>query len=94
VVDREGLEVSDEEIEAQIAESTERLGDRADEIRAALNDPDRLRDLVSRMLANKAVERLVAIAKGEVAEPADAEEDTTLTEEQVESRAQLEQEGS
>jgi trigger factor len=94
VVEREGLEVSDEEIEAQIAESTERLGDRADEIRAALNDSDRLRDLVSRMLANKAVERLVAIAKGEVAEPADAEEDATLTEEQVESQAQPEQEGS
>jgi trigger factor len=64
IVEQEGLAVSDEELDGQIAESSERYGESADEVRAALSAPEGRRDLRNRMLANKAVQRLVVIAKG------------------------------
>jgi trigger factor len=68
IVEQEELEVSDEALDVQIAESSERYGERADEIRDALSTPEGRRGIRQRMLANAAVERLVAIAKGEAAE--------------------------
>lgn len=74
VVEQEDLEISDEALDVQIAESSEQYGEQADEVRAALSSPEGRRDLRNRMLANKAVQRLVAIAKGEtVGAPAPAE---------------------
>lgn len=70
VVEREGLEVSEEALDVQIVEASERYGDQADELRAALSAPENRRGIRNRMLANQAAERLVAIAKGEAAEQA------------------------
>jgi trigger factor len=86
VVRQEDLEVSDEALDAQIAESSERYGERAGEVRAALSAPEGRRDLRSRMLANKAVQQLVAIAKGETDQVTGDEEDSVETEEREESQ--------
>jgi trigger factor len=77
VVQQEDLTVSDEELDRQIAESSERYGEQADDVRAALDTPEGRRDLRNRMLANKAVLRLAAIAKGEAAGTMAAEDDPT-----------------
>ncbi len=75
IVEQEGLEISDVELDIQIAESSEEYGKRADEVRATLSSPEGQRSVRNRMLANKAVQRMVAIAKGEAPEvPADAGE--------------------
>jgi trigger factor len=85
VVRLEGLAVSDEDLDRRIAESSERFGERAGEVRAALSTPEGRRDVRNRMLANKALERLVAIAKGEVEESTAAEDKLRETEEPQES---------
>jgi trigger factor len=72
VVEQEGLAVSDEELDKQIAESSEAYGERADEVRAGLGTPAARTELRTRMLANRAVERLVAIARGEAEGSAEA----------------------
>lgn len=74
VVEREDLGVSDEELDIQIAESSEEYGEQAEAVRAVLRTPERQRDIRGRMLASKAVKRLVAIAKGEAAESAVSED--------------------
>lgn len=80
IVQLEGLEVSDEELEEMIDRSSEQWGERADEIREALRTTEEREDLRSRMLANKAAERLIAIAKGEVPEPAHADDTDEIEE--------------
>jgi trigger factor len=85
VVDHEDLEVSDEALDVQIAESSEQYGDLSEEIRERLNRPEGRRGLRNRMLANAAVERLVAIAKGEapkVGEAGDEEVSEEASEEE------------
>jgi len=72
VVEQEGLAVSDEELDKQIAESSAAYGDRADEVRAGLDRPAARSELRTRLLANRAVARLVAIARGEAEGPAEA----------------------
>ena len=71
IVEQEDLEISDEELDIQIAESSEQYGERAEEVRAALEAPEAQRDVRNRMLANKAIQRLVTIAKGEFSEVED-----------------------
>lgn len=77
IVEREDLEVSDEELDVQIAESSEQYGERAEEVRTALMAPDAQRDIRNRMLANKAIQRLVTIAKGEFSGDDEVPEDET-----------------
>jgi len=72
VVELEGLEISEDALDAQIAMTTEQYGEGAEEIRAALHRPEQRRNLRNRMLANRAVGRLVTIAKGELEEEAAA----------------------
>lgn len=74
IVEQEELEISNEELDIQIAESSEQYGERAEEVRAALSSPDAQRDIRNRMLANKAVQQLVAIARGEASEAAAEQE--------------------
>lgn len=74
VVKREELEVSDEEIEAQIEQSSAQWDEREDEVRAALNREEGRQEMRSRILARKATELLVAIARGEAPEPTPDEE--------------------
>jgi FKBP-type peptidyl-prolyl cis-trans isomerase (trigger factor) len=92
IVEQEELEISDEELGIQIAESSEQYGERAEEVRAALNAPDAQRDIRNRMLANKAVQQLVAIAKGEVSEAAAAEQEPAEAEASQEPEEQEETE--
>lgn len=73
VIRLEEIDVDEEEIDAQIDEISAAWGSRADAIRVSLDtDPGR-QELHNRLLGNKAVQRLVAIAKGEAPEPAPAE---------------------
>jgi len=74
VVSLEGLEVDKEEIGAHIEEVSTPWGVRADEVRASLTSATGQQAVRSRLLANKAVQRLVAIAKGEAPEPVPADE--------------------
>jgi trigger factor len=74
VVRLEGLEVGEEELGAHIEEVSVAWGARADEVRASLNSDAARQAVRSRLLVNKAVQRLVAIAKGEAPEPVSVEE--------------------
>ncbi len=71
---QEGLEVSEEEIGTHIEEVSATWGARADEIRASLSAGAGRQTVHNRLLADKAVQRLVAIARGEAPEPASAGE--------------------
>jgi len=65
VVKSENLEVESEEISARIDEVSAPWGVRADEVRASLNSEKGREAMRSRLLADKAVQFLVAVAKGE-----------------------------
>jgi len=73
IVEQEGLEISDDALDAQIAVSSEQYGENAERVRETLNRPEQRRGLRNRMLASRAVQRLVTIAKGELEEGAEAE---------------------
>ena len=81
IVDQGDIEISEEELDIQIAESAEQYGDQSEAVRAALSRPEAQRDFRNRMLANKAVQRLVAIAKGAAPELGEGEEEAAETEE-------------
>lgn len=68
IVHLEGLEVDEQEVSAHIEKVSAAWGDRADEARASLDSDEPRRAMRSRLLGDKAVQRLVAIAKGEVEE--------------------------
>ena len=74
VVRREGLEVDEGEISARIEEVSASWGVRADEIRMSLSSDSGQEAMRSRLLADQAVGRLVAIAKGEAPELPSPEE--------------------
>jgi len=74
VVRLEKLEVDEEEVSAQIEQASAPWGVRANEVRASLNSNEGQQVVRSRLLADKAVQRLVAIARGEATEPVSAEE--------------------
>jgi trigger factor len=84
IVRLEGLEVDDTEVSTQIEAVSAPWGVRAEEVRTSLSS-DRGREAMhSRLLAGKAVERLVAVAKGEapelVSEEGDGEAEDTEAE--------------
>lgn len=62
VVEREGITVSDDEINEEIETIAEMYGAQAAEARASLSTEESRRSLHSRLLARKALKRLVAIA--------------------------------
>ncbi len=68
VVRQEGLEVNEEEIDAHITNVSGPWGVRADKVRASLSSDEGRQVVRSHLLADKAVQRLVAIAKGEAEE--------------------------
>jgi trigger factor len=74
VIVREGLEVDEEEIGAHVEEVSASWGVRADEVRMSLSSDAGRRVMHSRLLADKAMRRLVAIARGEAPELALTEE--------------------
>jgi len=69
VVRLEGLGADEEEIGAHIEKVSAPWGARADEVRSSLNSDEGRRQVRSRLLVDKAVQRLVASAKGEAGEP-------------------------
>lgn len=74
VVRLEGLEVDEEEIGAHIEEVSAQWGVRADDVRSSFNADEGRQAVHNRLLTGKAVQRLVAIAKGEAPAPVSAEE--------------------
>lgn len=67
VVRREGIEVSREEIDAEIETIAAMYGSSVDQARTALSTEESRRTLRSRVLAQKAIDRLTEIATGEAA---------------------------
>jgi trigger factor len=65
IIDLEGLDVSQEEVSAQVEEMSSRWGARADDARATLTSDSSQRMMRNRLLTDKAIQRLVAIARGE-----------------------------
>ena len=65
VVRQEALEVDEEEINSQIEIASAPWGVRADQVRASLSSEEGQQAIRNRLLGSKAVQRLVAIAKGE-----------------------------
>jgi trigger factor len=74
VVRVEGLDVDEEEVGTRIDEISAPWGVRADEMRSSLSSDAGRQAVRSHLLGNKAVQRLVAIAKGEAPEPSPATE--------------------
>lgn len=68
IVALEALKVDEEEIEAYIEQASVQWGIRADEMRASLNSDEGQDSVVRRLLAQKAVRRVTAIARGEAPE--------------------------
>jgi len=68
VIRLEGLEVSEEEIGAHIEKIGALWRGQADEVRSSLNSDKGRQAVRSHLLAQKAVQRLVAIAKGDMEE--------------------------
>jgi trigger factor len=67
-IDAEKIEVSSKEIDVEIdrrAEAAARNGGRADQTRRSLSNPESRRDIEFALKINKAVNRLVAMVKGE-----------------------------
>ncbi len=70
IVEVEGLTVSDEEIDQEIEAIAEPFGKGAENLRKAFNTPDGRNRIRMRLLTTKAIDRLIAIARGEEIEPA------------------------
>jgi trigger factor len=85
VVQLEDLDVTMEEIHEQIDVMCKPLGIRGEEMRSSLYTEEGKQAVRNRLLANKAVQRLVAIAKGEAEADASQEESS---EEQAEEEAE------
>jgi trigger factor len=93
VIKDQGLEVSAEEIEAEIETTLEPMGERAGEMREMLESPIGRMSIAETLVARKATERLQAIARGELpltegeAEPEEAEAAVADAEAQTEETA-------
>jgi trigger factor len=74
VVRLERLDVDQEEISAQIEEISAPWGIRADEVRTSLSSGEGQQTVRSHLLGSKAVQRLVAIARGEAPKDVSGEE--------------------
>ena len=70
----EHLDVEGDEIQQRIARMSSSWGERAGEVREVLSAPESLRSIASTLMTDKAVQRLMAIARGE-APPLESETD-------------------
>jgi len=101
IVRQEELDVDQEEVGAQIEGISASWGIRADDVRSSLSSDAGRKAVGNRLLAAKAVRRLVAIAKGEAPEPGSTEteplveepEEGTKEEEEIEEVEGEETEG-
>ena len=84
VVAQENLEIGEGEVATHIDEVSAPWGSRAEQVRATLETDSGRTAVSSRLLVNKAVERLVTIAKGEFElAPADEPESEEVTAEET-----------
>lgn len=79
VARQEELDVEGTEVDQRIALLSSSWGEQAGEVREVLSEPDSLRSIANTLLTDKAVQRLVAITKGE-APPLDAAGDEGVEE--------------
>ncbi|HDQ71963.1 MAG TPA: trigger factor [Chloroflexi bacterium] len=80
VVYQEGLHVSSEEIEVRIEEMSAQYKSRTEQVRAKLQTEEEREKIRNKLYTEKAIDRLVAIAKGE-APPLEPVEDQTAAQE-------------
>ncbi|NIO68307.1 MAG: trigger factor [Anaerolineae bacterium] len=83
VVELEGITVEEEEVEAQIERMSLAFGEQADKARDVFSSPDNMRSIASDLLTNKALQRVVAIARGEVEDEIDEVDETAGPEAQA-----------
>jgi trigger factor len=92
VASREELEISDDEIEAEIERLVAMSGDEADAMREMLDTEQGRESIVQDLRIDHAGERIKAIGKGEAPPLAEAEAEVeTETEAEVETEAEIEQ---
>lgn len=91
VVEMEGITVEEEEVGDQIERMSSVFGEQADEARDVFSSADNMRSIASDLLTNKALQRLVAIAKGQVEDEISEVSETAKPEEAqaLEDRAEL-----
>lgn len=91
VIEQEELTVEPEEIEAEIEQMLEPLGERGEQLREMFNSPSGKMTITERLLSRKAVERLEAIARGEDPSkgnpPSEAAEEASVEEAAAEEAA-------
>jgi len=76
VVELESITVEEEEVEAQIERMSSSFGEQADKARDVFSSPDNMRSIASDLLTSKALQRLMAIARGEVKDEIDEVDET------------------
>ena len=80
IVEAEEIEVNEADIDEAIDRFIEPLGENAQEVRQQLDNPATRRQIELDLLTDKAVERLIKIAKGEAEATAEVELDVTESE--------------
>lgn len=75
VVEEEGIEISEAEINEAISDLVGAFGENGEEVRKSLNNPAARRSIEVDLLTDRALERLVQIAKGEADEAQEQTED-------------------
>ena len=68
IIKREGIEVTEEEISGEVETIAELYGSNADDVRKALSTEGSRRSLESRLLVQKAIDRLIEIATSDESE--------------------------
>lgn len=90
VTELEGITVEEEEVKDQIERMSSAFGEQADKARDVFSSPDNMRSIASDLLTNKALQRLIAIARGEVEAEIDEEAETAGPEEAQASEDEVE----
>ena len=90
VVELEGITVGEEEVGTQIERMSSSFGEQADKARDVFSSPDNVRSIASDLLTNRALQRLIAIARGEVEEEIDEVDETAGPEEAQASEDEVE----
>jgi trigger factor len=90
VVELEGITAEEEEVEAEIERMSSAFGEQADKARDVFSSPDNMRSIASDLLTSKALQRLIAIARGEVEDEVDEVDETAGPEEAQASEAEVE----
>jgi trigger factor len=79
IVEHEKLDVSSDEVSGEIGRLSAAWGERSSEVRKALSTDNSRRSLTVDLLTNKAVQRLIAIARGDTLEAPASEASVTET---------------